>query len=111
MRISPKVKGVKCEIFNIIFSYEDKDFTWTLDFNLLYFILRLLGKPAACGVDFLFYIHSYLLNRKQCVRIDNSEFLNIISSDQQKSIVGPIRFNCFFNDFFKLLKLQMPTIL
>ena len=33
----------------------------------------LLGKLAARGVDesFLWYIYSYILNRKQCVRINN----------------------------------------
>ena len=43
----------------------------------------LLGKLAAYGVDksFLCYRYSYLLNRKQCVRIDNinSDLLNVIS--------------------------------
>ena len=61
-------------------------------------------KLAAYGLDgsFLCYIDSYLLNRKQCVRINNinSDFLNVISGVPQGSIVGPILFNCFFNDFF-----------
>ena len=64
----------------------------------------LLAKLAAYGVDesFLCYIYSYFLNRKQCVRINNinSDFLNVISGVPQGSIVGPILFNCFFNDFF-----------
>ena len=42
----------------------------------------LLAKIAVYGVDesFLCYIYSYLLNRKQCVRINNinSDFLNVI---------------------------------
>ena len=75
----------------------------------------LLAKPAAYGVDesFLCYICSYLLNRKQCVRINNinSDFLNVIVGVPQGSIVGPILFNCFFNDIFTLLKLLIPTIL
>ena len=52
---------------------------------------------------FLCYINSYLLNQKQRVRINiYSEFLNVISGARgsQGSIVGPILFNCFFNDFF-----------
>ena len=54
----------------------------------------LLAKLAVYGVDesFLCYIYSYLLNRKQCVRINNtnSDFLNVISGVPQGSIVGPI---------------------
>ena len=41
-----------------------------------------LAKLAAYDVDegFLCYIYSYLINRKQCVRINiNSDFLNVIS--------------------------------
>ena len=64
----------------------------------------LLAKLAAYGVDeiFLCYIYSYLLNRKQCVRINNvnSKFLNVILGAPQRSAFEPILFNCFFNDFF-----------
>ena len=64
----------------------------------------LLAKLAVYGVDesFLCYIYSYLLNRKQCVRINNinSDFLNVILGVPQENIVWPILFNCFFNDFF-----------
>ena len=51
-------------------------------------------------------IHSYLSNRKQCVCINNvtSDFKTIISGVPQGSIVGPILFNCFFNDFFNFIK-------
>ena len=56
----------------------------------------LLAKPAGYGVDenFLYYIYSYILNRKQCVQINNtnSGFLNVISGVPQGSIVGPILF-------------------
>ena len=75
----------------------------------------LLSKLAAYGLDesFLCYIYSYLLNRKQCVRINNinSDFLNVIPGVPQGSLFGSILFNCFFNDFFTLLKLLMLTIL
>ena len=74
----------------------------------------LLAKLAAYGANenFLCYVHSYLLNRKQCVRINNinSDFLNVISGVPQGSIVGQILLNCFVNGFFWLLKLLMPTI-
>ena len=64
----------------------------------------LIAKLAAYSVDenLLMYIYCYLLNRKQCVRINNvhSSFQNIISGEPQGSIVDPALFNCFFNDFF-----------
>ena len=65
-------------------------------------------KLAAYGIDdnLVLYIHSYLLNRKQCVCINNilSEFNKVISGVPQNSIVGPILFNCFFNDFYYFIK-------
>ena len=57
----------------------------------------LLAKLAVYGVDesFLCYIYSYLLNRKQCMQINNinSDFLNVILGVPQGSIVGSILFN------------------
>ena len=54
----------------------------------------------------ILYINSYLLNRKQCVCINNilSEFNKVISGVPQNSIVGSILFNCFFNDFYYFIK-------
>ena len=64
----------------------------------------LIAKLSAYGVDkiALKYIYSYLKKRQQCVRINNiySSFEEIISGVPQGSIVGPILFNAFLNDFF-----------
>ena len=48
------------------------------------------------------YIYTYLKNRKQFVRVNNvcSDFKYITSGVPQGSIVGPILFNAFLNDFF-----------
>ena len=63
---------------------------------------------AYCTDDNLvFYLHSYLSNRKQCVYINNilSEFNKAISGVvPQSSIVGPILFSCLFNDFYYFVK-------
>ena len=64
----------------------------------------LIAKLDSYGLDrnLLKYINSYLDNRKQCVRISNinSSFNDIISGVPQGSIVGPVLFVAFFNDFF-----------
>ena len=68
----------------------------------------LIGKIEAYGINenLLAYLHSYLSNRKQCVRINNvtSDFETIISGVLQGSIVGPILFKCFLNDFFYFIE-------
>ena len=68
----------------------------------------LLAKLASYGTDdnLILYIHSYVLNRKQCVCINNilSEFNEVISGVPQGSIVGPMFFNCFFNAFYYFVK-------
>ena len=68
----------------------------------------LLAKLAAYGIDdnLILYRHYYLLNRKQCVCINNilSEFNKVISGVPQGSIVEPILFNCFLNDFYYFIK-------
>ena len=75
----------------------------------------LIAKLEAYGINenLLAYLHSYLSNRKQCVRINNvtSDFETIISGVPQGSIVGPIVFNCFLMTFFISLKKQAFTIL
>ena len=68
----------------------------------------LLAELAAYGIDdnLILYIHSYLLNRKQWFCINNtlSEFNKVIFGVPQGSIVGPIFYNCFFNDFYYFIK-------
>ena len=63
----------------------------------------LLAKLAVYGVDesFLCYIYSYLLNASQEY---HSDFLSVVSDAPQGSIVGPILFNCFFNDFLYITR-------
>ena len=64
----------------------------------------LIAKLDSYGLDRNLpkYINSYLDNRKQYLRINNinSSFNDIISGVPQGSIIGPILFNAFFNDFF-----------
>ena len=63
-----------------------------------------IAKLAAHGFDknMIRYIYSYLKSRKQCASVNSikSTFEEIISGVPQGSIVGPILFNIFFNDFF-----------
>ena len=64
----------------------------------------LIAKLAAYDLseEALMYILSYLSNRKQCVRINDtySEFENIITGVPQGSILGPLSFNLSINDLF-----------
>ena len=64
----------------------------------------LIAKLAAYGFEkkTLLYIYPYLENGKQCAKINNinSNFQTTKSGVPQGSIVGPILFNIFFNDFF-----------
>ena len=64
----------------------------------------LIAKLAAYGLseEALTYILSYLSNRKQCVRINDtySEFENIITGVAQRYILGSLLFNLSINDLF-----------
>ena len=74
----------------------------------------IIAKLAAYDLDdtALKLIFSYINNRKQCVRINNtdSNFKNIISGEPQGSIVGPLLFDFSINDFFSLLILLQSII-
>ena len=68
----------------------------------------LIAKLSSYGFsrNSLCYINSYLKNRKQCVRINNTKsyFKEIISGVPQGSILGPILFNVSINDLFFCIK-------
>ena len=68
-------------------------------------------KLAAYGWDKSMISHIFLyLSRKQCVSVKNikTTFEEIISGVPQGSIVGPVLFNIFFNDFFYFITVDLP---
>ena len=68
----------------------------------------IIAKLATYGLDgtALQLIFSYLKNRKQCVRINNTytNFENIITGVPQGSIVGPLLLDFSINDLFVFIE-------
>ena len=68
----------------------------------------LIAKLEAYGFDHssLAYIYSYLSNRKQRTKVNNSfsKWANIKSGIPQGSIIGPLLFNIYINDIFFIIK-------
>ena len=82
---------------------------WLARWNFIFHHDFLVAKLDAYGfnIDTVAYIYSYLKNRKQCVKINGTQSYlgDIISGVSQGSILGPILYNLFFNDFFYFILL------
>jgi hypothetical protein len=60
-------------------------------------------------MDSLNLMHSYLSERKQCVKVgvDLSTWKNIYKGEPQGSILGPVLFKLFLNDTFNFVEESM----
>ena len=79
----------------------------TVDHNIL---LKKINKYGIKGSTYDWFL-SYLSNRKQCVNINketNSPYLNITCGVPQGSILGPLLFLLYVNDFSKASPILSP---
>ena len=96
----------------------DNNYTMLMDFSKAFDCIPhdiLIPKLSVYGLNgnALKYIYTYLKNRKPCVRVNNvcSDFKDIIPGVPRGSVVKPMLFNAFLNDFFFRIRKRLYIIL